>query len=265
MPTKVDYGQRWPLRNDDDHDDEDDCDDRGPIWGYLVANDTETSIEWPKLLLLKKDDLPPHLRESTSLNKARSRLQALRPRKTAVDVVADYVKQLWMHAFGDDDHRGYIDRHLRLHLHLLPLLKASEIRTHVIVTIPAIWKNDAVHAMENALAASILGQPHISYEFMSEPEAGMMALTGQIQGQMQVNDVAVCLDLGGGTADCISYKLTSTDPLMWEEVVTGDGKLVIFCYLLLVSRVGRCHICVACLLIFMTTECRRSVRRYVPR
>lgn len=59
---------------------------------------------------------------------------------------------------------------------------------------------------------------------MSEPEAAMMAYAGKIRNQMQVDDVAVCLDLGGGTADCISYRLTSDDRLAWEEVVPGDGK-----------------------------------------
>lgn len=138
--------------------------------------------------------------------------------KTPIEIIADYITQLWKHAVGYEETEGYIDRFL------LPPLRAATMRTHIVVTIPAIWKNSAVQAMKKALNNSILGSERISFEFMSEPEAGMMALAGQIKNQMQVDDVAVCLDLGGGTADCISYKLTSIDRLVWEEVVPGDGE-----------------------------------------
>lgn len=242
VPTKLDYSQEYRAyysaganEQDENNGDDDDDYDR-PLWGYLVVDDTKTTIEWPKLLLLGEADLPSHLQGSGWLNKSRKRAKALR--KTAPELLADYIRQLWRHAVGDGTSEGYIDRYL------LPPLKAATAQTHVVVTIPAIWKNDAVKGMKMALADSILGHAAISYEFMSEPEAGMMALAGQIRNQMQVDDVAVCLDLGGGTADCISYRLMSDDRLAWEEVVPGDGEpesLYRYCYASFFSFLP-CHI-----------------------
>lgn len=220
VPTKLDYSTVFNTVTDTAISNEDWCaeddQDREPLWGYLVTDDNKNTIEWPKLLLVDEEDLPGHIQRSPKLQDARRRID--RMGKTPTAVIADYIKQLWKHAFGDEDNEGYIDRYL------LPPLKAAQMKTHVVVTIPAIWKNNAVQAMKASLSASILGSEQISFEFISEPEAGMMSLSSQIKNQMDNGDIAVCLDLGGGTADCISYRLTNNEPLVWEEVVPGDGE-----------------------------------------
>lgn len=156
MPTKLDYSQRYGPKKDTggDGDDEDGDDTNNddydrPIWGYLVTDDSNTTIDWPKLLLLDDVDLPTHLQNSAWLNKSRKKVRALRKRPS--EVIADHIRQLWRYVFGDEITRGYIDRHL------LPPLTAFRIKTRVVVTIPAIWKNKALQAMRNALGASILG------------------------------------------------------------------------------------------------------------
>lgn len=213
VPTKLDYSQRYTLQARDGNDDEDE--DR-PLWGYLVIGNNKTTIEWPKLLLINEAELPSHFGKSANLKKSKERMEALK--KSPTKVIIDYIRQLWTHAFGDDQTQGYIDRYL------LHPLRASGLKKHIVVTIPAIWKNSAVEAMRNALGLSILGEENVTYEFKSEPEAGMMALASHIRCQMDSGDVAVCLALGGGTADCISYMLTSKDEMTWEEVVPGNGQ-----------------------------------------
>lgn len=217
VPTKVDYEKQHSHeeKTGDDSGDED-GDDR-PLWGYLVVNESKTSVEGAKMLLVDKASLPAHLRDSAWLNKSRKKVKELG--KTPVQVLADYIRQLWKHAVGDDKTKGYIDRYL------LPPLKAFTMKTHVVVTIPAIWKNEALQGMKNALSASILrNNPNITFEFLSEPEAALMAYAKKIRNQLQVGDIITCLDLGGGTADCISYRLRSSDPMAWGEVVPGDGE-----------------------------------------
>lgn len=42
------------------------------------------------------------------------------------------------------------------------------------LTIPTIWGPQAVQPMKAAFSKSTLSQPHISYEFISEPEVAMI-------------------------------------------------------------------------------------------
>lgn len=110
MPTKVDYSGTY---DPDASETEDDAshgsfeDVRGPLWDYLVDGDSETTIEWSKLLLVDQQDLPKSVQQSSHLRHARRRLRALD--KTPVEVLVDFMKQLWRHAVGDQHNKGYID------------------------------------------------------------------------------------------------------------------------------------------------------------
>lgn len=121
VPTKVDYSQEYCPKKETGDDTDNDGYDR-PIWGYLVTEDSNATVDWPKLLLLDEVDLPIHLQNSAWLNKSRKKVRALR--KRPAKVIADYLRQLWRHAFGDENTQGYIDRYL------LPPLTAFRIRTH---------------------------------------------------------------------------------------------------------------------------------------
>lgn len=214
VPSKLSYPKDYDSDDYLSYDD-DESDENSILWGYQVVEDTETTIEWPKLLLLDNTDLPDHLRHSSKLRIARQRMEAMG--KTPVDLVADYLEKLWIHAMGHDEKPGFIAGCLPFDPRKFPI--------HVVITVPAIWKQNAQNLTEEALKRAILGTSSISFEVTTEPQAAIMAHAEEIRGLMKINDIVLCLDLGGGTADCISYRLTDSKTLDLVEVVPGDGKL----------------------------------------
>jgi len=110
--------------------------------------------------------------------------------KTAVDLVSDYLRQLWEHIMLTiEKARG------EMVIEALPI--------HVVITVPAIWKGYARQAMQEAAKrAGILdtreaGVTHLT--FAPEPEAaGLSTLLEHGSGVKPGNVYIVC-DAGGGT------------------------------------------------------------------
>ncbi|KAJ5515758.1 hypothetical protein N7527_007318 [Penicillium freii] len=105
-----------------------------PLWGFQVDN-TEQALQWFKLLLLKEEDMWKDLRESDQLVKARRLLRDWV--KTAEDCIADYLRALWKHTLKmiRKGHADYLIESLQF---------------HVVLTVPAIWKDYARTAMQQA-------------------------------------------------------------------------------------------------------------------
>ncbi|KAI1080046.1 hypothetical protein F5B20DRAFT_590217 [Whalleya microplaca] len=184
-------------------------------WGYNIPTDVEP-IEWFKLLLLEPEDLQDHLRSSYHIRVARCMVQGLG--KGAVEVVGDYLGVLWKHIMGEiQTEKG---RNLILGTPI-----------HVVLTVPAIWKDYARERMRHAsdragiLNSRTAGETTLS--FISEPEAAALATIPDLddRGDLEVDDSFVVVDAGGGTVDVISYKVKSLEPLVVTECVEGDGAL----------------------------------------
>lgn len=79
----------------------------------------------------------------------------------------------------------------------------------------------------------------------SEPEAAIIRQSGHIRKQIDVDNVFLCFDLGGGAADCICYRLVNAVILSWKEIVPGDG---MFVFILFPSR---------CLAFFSLSWCQQ--------
>jgi molecular chaperone DnaK (HSP70) len=150
--------------------------DNGKIqWGYSVS-DKKSSIEWSKLCLLEGDDIPTDLSHSTQLQAARATLK--QQRKNVVDVISDYLRQLWKHSI--------INIRRAIGGQLVDLC-----RFKVVATIPAIWPVYAQMRMHEAIEkAGILstrkaGQTIL--EFLPEPEAAALATLKGISTYNQAN------------------------------------------------------------------------------
>lgn len=63
-------------------------------WGYDIPEDQEP-IKWFKLLLVNESDLADSVGKSAQIRRARELVQE--KGKTAVEVVADYLRLLWSH------------------------------------------------------------------------------------------------------------------------------------------------------------------------
>ncbi|QYS98213.1 hypothetical protein H0G86_005403 [Trichoderma simmonsii] len=209
--------------------------DEVPAWGY-AAPIGEPSLKWFKLCLLEREDIPDYLRHSKNLQTARAALEKLGIH--AVDVISDYLRELWNHSLG------CIERAEGSSMMNLSSLK-------VIVTLPAIWPAYAQFRMKEAIEkAGIMNfrsTADTTLNFISEPEAAALASLRDMSDRVdikvrkpnhiefgfemlmrsypQTGDHFVVCDAGGGTVDIITYTVTSKDPMKVKESVRGDGKL----------------------------------------
>lgn len=137
--------------------------DGAPLWGY-VAPLGSASIQWFKLCLLDKEDIPQYQRRSEHL---RATIKSLKKSDThVVDVISDYLRELWQYTIS------CIER-----AEGASIVDVSAFK--VVVTLPAIWPAYAQFRMKEAIEkAGILnlrGVFDTELEFISEPEAAALA------------------------------------------------------------------------------------------
>ncbi|KAF7552713.1 hypothetical protein G7Z17_g4127 [Cylindrodendrum hubeiense] len=187
--------------------------DGATMWGYGVPREVEP-IQWFKLLLLKDEDQGEEIRNHEYLVKARKMLAD--EQKSTTDAIADYLKLLWQHV-------------------LETIVKArgknvvEALTFHVVITVPAIWKNYARDSMFKAAKEAGILAPRragaTTLSFAPEPEAAALSSICERGEDINEGDVYVICDAGGGTVDLISYKVESTDPITLQEAVVGSGGL----------------------------------------
>ncbi|KAI1749158.1 hypothetical protein F4782DRAFT_533771 [Xylaria castorea] len=190
--------------------------DTGQIkWGYNIPTDVQP-IQWFKLLLVEKKDLPVNLQYSSHIQTARDMME--KAGKTAVELVGDYLKVLWEHIISEiKDEKG------------ASLVGGT--RYHVVLSVPAIWKDDARDRMRQAAERAGILEDRVagktSLDFVSEPEAATLATLPELDNRddLAIGDSFVVMDAGGGTVDIISYKVEKLEPMIVSECVEGDGAL----------------------------------------
>lgn len=189
-----------------------------PLWGFEVPAHLD-AIEWFKLLLLRDEDMWDSLRASDHIMRARRMLRE--SRKTAQDCVADYLRALWEHTISEI-----------LKVRKKYLIEALQF--HVVLTVPAIWKDYARTSMTEAARKAGILEPRRAGEttltFAPEPEAAALSSLIERMGRLDDDDVYLICDAGGGTVDVITYKIGNTMPLRLHEAVEGAGELLEFTY-----------------------------------
>jgi molecular chaperone DnaK (HSP70) len=111
--------------------------------------------------------------------------------KAVVDCIADYLRALWCHTIKTiQQARGNS--------------LVSNLTFHVVITIPAIWKDYARESMRNAVDKAVILQERPSVgktilTFVPEPEAAGLASLGLRRRKLKSGDVYVICDAGGGT------------------------------------------------------------------
>lgn len=157
------------------------------MWGYTIPPDADP-IRWFKLLLLREEDLTPQLRESEFLLRARKIIRE--SQKTATDLTADYLRALWRHIL-EIIHKARGDSVM------------GALTFHVVITVPAIWKDYARQSMEEAARKSgileIRPAGPTTLAFAPEPEAAALTSLYESRPSINVGNVFVICDAGGGT------------------------------------------------------------------
>ncbi|KAL8398619.1 hypothetical protein RB596_005953 [Gaeumannomyces avenae] len=182
-------------------------------WGFEVPADADP-VRWFKLLLLKPGDVTDELLHSEIMTKGRMFLA--KTGKTAIEVIADYLRLLWKHTL-DTIAKNLGD------------IVLNSMTFRVVITVPAIWKPYARQSMhEAAKMAGILDERSAgltTMSFVPEPEAAALATLTEPGRKPKKNDIFVICDAGGGTVDLISYKMDKVGPIAMSEYVEGTGAL----------------------------------------
>ncbi len=157
------------------------------MWGFNIPADVDP-IRWFKLLLLREQDLTGKLRESEFLIRARRIMRE--QKKTPIDLIADYLRALWGHILATIHKargRSVVDA----------------LTFHVVITVPAIWKDYARQSMKEAAGKAGILDDRLAgpttLSFAPEPEAAALASRFESKPSIDAGDVFVICDAGGGT------------------------------------------------------------------
>lgn len=106
---------------------------------------------------------------------------------------------------------------------MLPQSVALSTPVKYIITVPAMWSDIAVGRTRRCAELAGMGT---SLDIVSEPEAAAIwALQEVPPGSIEIGDIFVVCDAGGGTVDLISYKVTGLRPILRVTMVApGQGK-----------------------------------------
>ncbi|TGZ83007.1 hypothetical protein EX30DRAFT_370046 [Ascodesmis nigricans] len=189
---------------------------KGFKWGFLVPPTSPDRISYIKILL------DPLLPRPTFVSPS---ITTLPPGITPLQVASDYLLALRLHTLQT------ISRRLGPQV-----LAESEIE--YILTVPAVWSDKARQlTLEAAIAAGLGAQQFNTFipspvattatiRLLTEPEAAAeYTLRSLRTSAANLGDCFTVVDLGGATADLISYRITKLGPLRLEEVAVGTGAL----------------------------------------
>ncbi|KAI0408294.1 hypothetical protein F4802DRAFT_618481 [Xylaria palmicola] len=183
-------------------------------WGFRTPTGAET-IEWFKLLLLNHEHLQDYLKDSHPSHLIHTVKLAQGLGKSCVQLVGEYLEVLWNHTLEQiRKAKGEI-------IEGMPF--------QVILTVPAIWPDDARNRMRDAARMAGIFNYRLAgettLEFLAEPEAAAIATLPELdnRGDLRIGDSFVVVDAGGGTVDIISYKINGLEPLLVSECVEGDA------------------------------------------
>ncbi|KAL5613193.1 hypothetical protein FOVSG1_002256 [Fusarium oxysporum f. sp. vasinfectum] len=181
---------------------------------------SEIPIEWFKLSLLHRDDLPSDVRNSPKFIKLNNTREAMNI--TAVNATADYISKIW-NVFRDKLQKRIPDPYIQ-----------------ITVTVPVVWPSNARQKMNEALhEARILNENVVlAPKFLAEPEAAALAFFSAAYylqetqiSKLQPGHVVIVCDCGGGTVDTGAYEICSVRPFRVKEVLPGQCILAGACIL----------------------------------
>jgi molecular chaperone DnaK (HSP70) len=151
------------------------------------------------------------------LEEQQSSVQSLA--KQPVDIIADFLRHVKDHFIKTLD-----DEYQREIWSTLPIT--------LVVTVPAVWsdaaKDRTLQAIHQA-GFNNVGFPALKQTLLTtEPEAAAIytikTLRGTTQDQrLAIGDGFIMCDMGGGTVDLISYRVSELQPTVVEEATVGTG------------------------------------------
>ncbi|KAI4154754.1 MAG: hypothetical protein LQ340_001469 [Diploschistes diacapsis] len=105
----------------------------------------------------------------------------------------------------------------------IPTSALTNIPVEYLMTVPAIWSDNAKAKTKAAAQRAGMGKVHM----VAEPEAAaVFALHSLSPHNLKVSDTFMLVDAGGGTVDVITYEVDQLEPILnISEVTSGAGAL----------------------------------------
>ena len=184
------------------------------VWGYQVKPGM-ISCSLFKLLLDEDGEVKP---QDDTLLQSQSRYKCELPQgKTVVDVTADYLTFVYEHI-----------------LHKVETLLGPGLMRRTAFdfyfTKPAVFSLKACNHIRRAAEAAGFGSREgDTLSLLCEPEAACISAITETGARFtdnalfSIGDIVLLVDLGGGTADIVSYKILDKEPLQLEEICIGVG------------------------------------------
>lgn len=180
--------------------------DGSPRWGFRILDSQ------PRHQLFKLELDESRRYKQTYLARNLSDPRGLPPGydKTAERLIQDYLTALREHA----------EKTLR---NKIPASAFTTTPIEYIVTVPAVWTENAKAKTKAAAEHAGMGKVHL----VAEPEAGAVyALHALHPHTIKIGDAFMVVDAGGGTVDVITYRVDELIPILKiSEITSGGGAL----------------------------------------
>ncbi|KAH7083206.1 Hsp70 family protein, partial [Paraphoma chrysanthemicola] len=186
--------------------------DEGIVWGALIDPDVPRHM-WNKLQLddRKIGEAAKCFQEASKSPKNSG--------KRPIDIIADYLGQIKAHLI-----QNLNKKYGKTLWRTLPIT--------LVVTVPAVWSDLAkartLEAVDKAGFNSLEFPQSIKTIITTEPESAAIYTIKSLRGtsqdtQFAVGDGFIVCDMGGGTVDLISYRISGLQPTVIEEATVGGG------------------------------------------
>lgn len=181
-------------------------------WGAMIPSDVPRHL-WTKLDLENRP-----IGEAASFHKDVSST-ALTLYKTPVDIVSDFLGHVRKHLINVLDRRYGEDLWRSLPITL-------------VVTVPAVWSDVAKARTRQAVEKAGFNSsyfPKLGHIIdATEPESAAIHTIATLHNtahdaRFEKSDGFILCDMGGGTVDLISYRISKLNPTVIEEVTVGSG------------------------------------------
>ncbi|OAP63615.1 hypothetical protein AYL99_02842 [Fonsecaea erecta] len=199
VPTRVAYAEENDFETDK--------------WGFQVESGMQI-CNWPKLRLDENTDKAdfddPLLQQAIGQG-----LMHIPDGKDAPEVISDFL-------FG-------VRNHFLQHLNDTILETAvKHTAKRICVPVPTTWSLAAREATRQAVIKAGFGEDkRDEINIIDESEAAALyvikSLEKSPEENLETGEWFMVIDNGGGTIDCVSYKIASRKPLQLEEACAGEG------------------------------------------
>ncbi|KIW18054.1 hypothetical protein PV08_02341 [Exophiala spinifera] len=176
----------------------------------LISQKSKTSANTPLVELVKL-----LLSDTKDLDNDKARIQSVLDQYgvSITRAIADFLHEMWRHALSRiaaSDGEAFFE----------------SCQKDLVLSVPPAWSPNSVRIMQQAAELAELPEPDIVAEQEAAALSVLMEQGLNNRGNLQIGDIFVVVDAGGGTVDLAAYLLEHQSPFRVSEVSTAEGGLI---------------------------------------